>query len=42
VQGVTDCSFCYGREKVAGVTGGACRGTNGNGQVVDGKLTCEP
>jgi hypothetical protein len=42
VQGVVDCSFCSGNDRVAGVAGGACRGMNTNGQVVDGKLTCDP
>jgi serine/threonine-protein kinase len=42
VQGVTECIYCYGTDTVAGVTGGACRGMNADGQVVDGKLSCEP
>jgi hypothetical protein len=42
VPGVADCNFCYGRDKVAGVAGGPCRGTNAGGEVVDGKLFCDP
>jgi hypothetical protein len=42
VQGVTECIYCYGTDTVAGVAGGACRGMNTGGQVVDGKLACDP
>jgi hypothetical protein len=41
VTGVTECLFCYGRDKFAQVEGTACRGVDKLGETVDGKWVCE-
>lgn len=40
-SGVTDCQFCYGRDKFAAVDGTACKGTSSLGDTVEGKWLCE-
>lgn len=39
--GLTQCQFCYGRDKFAQVEGTACRGMDTLGDTVDGKWVCE-
>jgi serine/threonine protein kinase len=43
MTGLTECQFCYGRDKVAGVPGAACRGQIGTGDTnVEGHFVCDP
>ena len=40
--GTTDCQFCYGRDKIAGVPGAPCRGQIGTGETgIEGRLVCD-
>jgi serine/threonine protein kinase len=42
ITGVTDCQFCYGRDKIAGVPGAVCRGQIGTGETnIEGHLVCD-